>query len=85
MRSGTGRSATAQFIIGLLNIAGLVRNDKTRVPYDNTPAAYDDVTNMLTRLRLDGSIPFEAIADETRPVVVVGHPPLCRRLRPAGM
>jgi hypothetical protein len=54
----------------LLNIPGLVRNDKTRVPYDNTPAAYDDVTNMLTRLRLDGSVPFEAVADETRPVVV---------------
>lgn len=54
----------------LLNIPGLVRNDKTRVPYDNTPAAYDDVTNMLTRLRLDGSVPFQAIADETRPVVV---------------
>ncbi len=47
-----------------------MRNDKTRVPYDNTPAAYDDVTNMLTRLRLDGSVPFEAISDETRPVVV---------------
>jgi hypothetical protein len=54
----------------LLNVTGLVRNDKTRVPYDNTPAAYDDVTNMLTRLRLDGSVPFEAIADETRPVLV---------------
>ena len=25
---------------------------------------------MLTRLRLDGSIPFEAIVDETRPVVI---------------
>lgn len=54
----------------LLNFRGLVRNDKTRVPYENTAAAYDDVTNMLTRLRLDGSIPFDAIADETRPVVV---------------
>lgn len=54
----------------LLNIKDLVRNDKTRVPYENTPTAYDDVTNMLTRLRLDGSIPFDAIADETRPVVV---------------
>lgn len=54
----------------LLNIRGLVRNDKTRVPYDNSPAAYDDITNMLTRLRLDGSVPFEAIADETRPVLV---------------
>lgn len=54
----------------LLNIPGLVRNDHTRLPYENTAAAYDDVTNMLTRLRLDGSVPFEAIADETRPVVV---------------
>jgi hypothetical protein len=54
----------------LLNVQGLVRNDKTRVPFDNSPAAYDDVTNMLTRLRLDGSVPFEAIADETRPVIV---------------
>jgi hypothetical protein len=54
----------------LLNIPGLLRNDRTRVPFANTPAAYDDVTNMLTRLRLDGSVPFEAIADETRPVVM---------------
>jgi len=54
----------------LLNIPGLVRNDRTRLPYDNTAASYNDVTNMLTRLRLDGSVPFEAIADETRPVVV---------------
>ncbi len=54
----------------LLNIPGLVRNDKTRVPYDNTAASYNDVTDMLTRLRLDGSVPFDAIADETRPVVI---------------
>jgi len=53
----------------LLNIADLVRNDRTRVPFENNSACYDDVTNMLTRLRLDGSVPFEAIADETRPVV----------------
>ena len=54
----------------LLNIPGLVRNDRTGLPYENTTAAYNDVTNMLTRLRLDGSVPFEAIADETRPVVM---------------
>jgi len=54
----------------LLNISGLVRNDRTRVPYENSAACYDDVTNMLTRLRLDGSVPFDAIADETRPVVI---------------
>lgn len=54
----------------LLNIPGLVRNDRTETPYENTAASYNDVTNMLTRLRLDGSVPFEAIADETRPVVI---------------
>lgn len=54
----------------LLNIPGLVRNDRSRLPYENSATAYDDVTNMLTRLRLDGSVPFDAIADETRPVVV---------------
>ncbi len=54
----------------LLNIPDLVRNDRTRRPYDNSPQAYDDVTDMLTRLRLDGSVPFDAITDETRPVVI---------------
>jgi len=54
----------------LLNVSGLVRNDKSRLPYDNTPEAYNDVTNMLTRLRLDGSVPFDAIADETRPIIL---------------
>ena len=54
----------------LLNIKGLVRNDRTGLPYENTASCYDDVTNMLTRLRLDGSVAFEAITDETRPVVV---------------
>ncbi|MEX0718070.1 MAG: ParB N-terminal domain-containing protein [Planctomycetaceae bacterium] len=54
----------------LLNIPGLVRNDRTQLAFANSDSAYDDVTNMLTRLRLDGSVPFEAIADETRPVVL---------------
>jgi hypothetical protein len=52
----------------LLNIPGLVRNDRTRTVYENTAECYNDVTNLLTRLRLDGSVPFKAIADETRPV-----------------
>jgi len=54
----------------LLNFSNLVRNDRTRQPYKNSPPCYDDITNMLTRMRLDDSIPFEAIADETRPVVL---------------
>jgi hypothetical protein len=54
----------------LLNIPGLFRNDVSQTPYENNEACYNDVTNMITRMRLDGSIPFEAIADETRPVVL---------------
>lgn len=54
----------------LLNIPGLVRNDKTRIPYGNNKKSYNDVTNMLTRLRFAGDVPFEAIADETRSVVI---------------
>jgi len=54
----------------LLNVVGLVRNDVTKVPFDNTDECYQDVTNLLTRLRLAGSIPFEAIEDETRPVTI---------------
>ncbi|MCC7422877.1 MAG: hypothetical protein IT428_21585 [Planctomycetaceae bacterium] len=65
----------------LLNIKGLVRNDRTRLKFENSEAFNDDVTNMLTRLRLDGSIPFESIADETRPVVI-WDTHRCRGLRP---
>lgn len=52
----------------LLNIERLVRNDTTRTPFVNSEDCYKDTTNMVTRLRLDKSIPFEAIGDETRPV-----------------
>ena len=53
----------------LLNIPGLLRNDSRKTPFLNSDECYQDVTDLLTRLRLDGSIPFEAIKDETRPVV----------------
>jgi len=47
-----------------------LRNDDVRkTPFENSEECYNDVTDLLTRLRLDGSIPFEAIEDETRPVV----------------
>lgn len=52
-----------------LNVPGLQRNDVRKTPFENTPECYQDVTNMLTRLRLDGSIPFDCIGDETRPVI----------------
>jgi hypothetical protein len=53
----------------LLNIPGLLRNDVRKTPFENNPDCYNDVTNMVTRMRLDGSIPFDCIADETRPVI----------------
>ena len=54
----------------LFNIPGLLRNDVRKTPFENSEECYQDVTNLVTRLRLDGSIPFEAIEDETRPVVI---------------
>jgi hypothetical protein len=54
----------------LLNIPGLLRNDVRKTPFVNSDECYQDVTDLLTRLRLDGSVPFEAIEDETRPVVM---------------
>lgn len=53
----------------LLNIKGLLRNDRQQTPFGNSEECYKDVTNMLTRLRIDDSIPFDAIGDETRPVL----------------
>jgi len=53
----------------LLNIAGLLRNDSRRTRFGNSQACYDDVTDMVTRLRIDGTLPMECISDETRPVV----------------
>jgi hypothetical protein len=36
--------------------------------YQNDKRSYRTLTNILTRLRLNGEIPFEAIEDSTRPV-----------------
>ncbi len=53
----------------LLNITGLLRNDVLKTPFLNNEKCYNDVTDMITRMRLDGTIPFESIGDETRPVI----------------
>jgi hypothetical protein len=53
----------------LLNVQGLLRNDVRGTPFANNDGSYNDVTDMLTRMRLDGSIPLDAIGDETRPVI----------------
>jgi hypothetical protein len=43
--------------------------------YVNNRASYQDLADLLTRARLEGHIPFEAIADPTRKVVIwPGHP-----------
>jgi hypothetical protein len=38
--------------------------------YCNNKQSYKDLTDLLTRARLEGIIPFEAIGDETRPIVI---------------
>lgn len=43
---------------------------KHRARYANDKASYFNLTDMLTRMRLNGDIPFRAIADETRPMKV---------------
>ena len=50
----------------LLNIPGLLQNDVTRKPFENTPKCYNNVTNMVTRMRVFNVIPFDRITYETR-------------------
>ncbi|HUY36724.1 MAG TPA: ParB N-terminal domain-containing protein [Pirellulales bacterium] len=54
---------------GLLNDPPLKHASKPNSRYDNTPKSYGNLTKLLTRARLAGLIPMEAIDDETRPVV----------------
>jgi ParB/Sulfiredoxin domain len=65
-----GATSDRKIFYLLMNMPGLLRNDVRKTPFENSDECYQDVTNLLTRLRLDGSIPFEAIEDETRPVVI---------------
>jgi hypothetical protein len=44
------------------------RNSKMKLRYANDKDSYKDLSNVATRLRLKGEIPWEAICDETRPV-----------------
>lgn len=53
----------------LLNNPPLRHVAKPGSTYANDRASYQDLTDLLTRARLAGQIPWEAIADETRPVV----------------
>lgn len=52
----------------LLNNPPLKHASKPKSRYDNTHNSYKSLVDLLTRARLEGSIPFEAIGDDTRPV-----------------
>lgn len=54
----------------LLNDPPLRHASKPESTYRNDLASYKSLCDLLTRARLDGSIPMEAIGDETRPVQV---------------
>ena len=52
---------------GLLNDPPLRHSSKPDSVYQNDKNSYKDLTDLLARARLDGTITFSAIADETRP------------------
>jgi len=61
----------------LLNAPPLRHDSKPASIYTNSPQAYKSLVDLLTRARIQGFIPMDAIADETRPVVkwdVYGEP-----------
>ena len=55
-----------QIHYGLLNEPPLKHSSKPGSRYRNDLASYGDLTDMLTRMRLDGTVPFHAIGDESR-------------------
>lgn len=56
----------------LLNDPPLRHASKPNSQYVNNGYCYKDTTDLLTRMRLIGLIPFESISDETRPFVIWG-------------
>jgi hypothetical protein len=57
-----------QIHYNLLNDPPLRHASKPNSRYVNDEKSYNDTTDMLTRGRLEGQIPWNAIGDETRPV-----------------
>jgi ParB-like chromosome segregation protein Spo0J len=51
----------------LLNAPPLIHASKPGSIYANDPASYRALTDLLTRARLAGLVPWDAIGDETRP------------------
>ncbi len=56
-----------QIHYALLNEPPLKHSKKPDSRYDNTKQSYKSLTDLLTRARLEGDIPFRAISDATRP------------------
>src|SRR5207237_850878 len=46
------------------------RNSKQRLKYVNDKSSYNDLSDLSTRMRLNGEIPWDSISDETRPVTL---------------
>ncbi len=57
-----------QIHYALLNDPPLAHASKPDSTYSNTPQSYKKLTDLLTRARLAGYVPMQAIADTTRPV-----------------
>ncbi len=53
----------------LLNSPPLRHSSKPDSVYRNDPGSYKSLVDLVTRARLKGHIPMQAIADETRPIV----------------
>lgn len=56
----------------LLNDPPLRHDKKPGSTYANHQKSYDALTSLLTRARLTGDIPMQAIEDETRPIMLGG-------------
>jgi hypothetical protein len=52
----------------LLNNPPMRHKSKPDSVYRNDRKSYQDLTDLLTRARLTGDIPFDSLADETRPI-----------------
>ena len=53
----------------MLNEPEVLRNTKLRTRYKNDDKSYNDLTNILTRMRVHGLIRMDTIADPTRPSI----------------
>ena len=59
-----------QIHYAMLNAPPLIHASKPDSVYANTKQSYKALVDLVTRARLEGSVPMHAIADATRPVIV---------------